>query len=93
MKNIFIFASILVLAILAAVDTKSILEELAAVTPSQIELIQDIPSSKGEGIEKKFDIKKNNLPPKLEQKPQNFTTPQNTSKEISPKLNPIEKRN
>lgn len=93
MKNFLIFTAVATLAVLAAIDTKSIMEELAAVTPSQIEMKQDLPSSKGEGIEKKFDNVQNEKPITIEDNRNNFTTPQNTTKEISPKLNPIEKRN
>lgn len=92
MKNFLIFLSVGILAILAAYDTKTIIDEIAAITPAQVELKEDIKNSAGDGIEKRFDI----TPPEASQKPMqnnpNFYTPQNTSKEISPKLNPIEKK-
>ena len=93
MKNFLIITSIIVLAVIAAYDTRDILNEIAAITPSQVELKENIQNSTGQGIEKRFDIKSRELQPQPQQKqPQNFETPQNTSKEISPRLNPIEKR-
>lgn len=97
MKNFLIFLSVVFLGVMAFVDTKSVLEEIAAITPAQTEMKQDLQNSKCVGIEKRFDsnnINKNeikNSPLKMPQ--QNFATPQNTTKEISPRLNPIEKRN
>lgn len=93
MKNFFITISIIFLTAIAIADTRSLIRELAAVTPSQIELKEDLPTSKGEGVEKRFDSDKIEQPPQFDEKPKVFTTPQNTSKEIAPNLNPIEKRN
>lgn len=54
MKKFLILTSILGLVILAALDTHSIMEEIAAITPTEVEMKPQLNSSGGEGVEKKI---------------------------------------
>lgn len=94
MRNILIFATFFVIAVLAAFDTKSIIDEIAAMTPSQVEIKRDAPKTSGEGIHDRFNL---NNPDKKETSSQfnpqtnNSATRKNPLTEKTPKLNPIQK--
>ena len=96
MKNILIFTAILTLTILAAYDTRSIMKELAAITPTQVEMKTDPNSSKGNGLEKRYGniINNENNQPQTNIK-QNYpgndpnrNPIQRPRKERTPSLNP-----
>lgn len=94
MKKFLILTSILGLVILAALDTHSIMEEIAAITPTEVEMKPQLNSSGGEGVEKKFESRStenNNLNMQNGQnndKNLNVNPMQHPQKGISPTLTP-----
>ena len=97
MKYPIFIAAFLILVLLAAFDTKEFFEEISAVTPSQIEMKQNLPKSTGDGVLEKFETSQN-----LEKKYPNkqkfayrakkFHAKQKSVPGTHPTLNPIEKR-
>ena len=66
MKNFFILFSILTVGFLAFWDAKTRIDELenvAATTPTQVEMQRKIPYSEGKGVLNKIDSPKNFNPP------------------------------
>lgn len=58
MKNFLILTSVLTVLFVAIIDTKARIEELddiAATTPSQVEMKSDMNKSSGEGVMQKFE--------------------------------------
>lgn len=58
MKNFLILTSVLTVLFVAIIDTKARIEELdniAATTPSQVEMKSDMNKSKGDGVMQKFE--------------------------------------
>ncbi|MBO8430558.1 hypothetical protein IAC76_04155 [Spirochaetes bacterium] len=94
MKNFLIFAAVMFVVIIAAFDTRSVLKEIAANTPTQVEMKPDLNKSSGEGVEKKFDAQApvdNGLSqPNEQNKDKNlYTNPvQRPQKGISPTITP-----
>lgn len=76
MKRYLVIFSIMVVAMLALIDAKTRMDELddvAATTPSQVEMKREIPKSTGAGI-----------PQKMEQTPSQLAFPQ--SKQNDPNI-------
>ncbi|MCI5887912.1 MAG: hypothetical protein MRZ62_00130 [Brachyspira sp.] len=96
MKYPIFIAAFLILVLLAAFDTKEFFEEISAVTPSQIEMKQNLPKSTGDGVLEKFETSQNlekKYPNKqLPNGTKNFNATQNSVPDTHPTLNPIEKR-
>ena len=87
MKRYLILFSILVVGMLAIVDAKTRLEELeevAATTPSQVEMKREIPKSSGAGIQENMD----NTPSQLAfpKSPNNNPQVQNSPQKLSPQF-------
>lgn len=88
MKRYLILFSLLVVGMLAFVDAKTRLnelEEVAATTPSQVEMKREIPQSTGAGIQNKMD----NTPSQLAfpKSPNNNPQVQNIPQKLNPQFN------
>lgn len=92
MKRYLILFSILVVGMLAIVDAKTRLDELeevAATTPSQVEMQREIPKSSGAGVMNKLE----NTPSQLAfpQNPNNNAQVQNSPQKQSAKFKNLQK--
>ena len=85
MKRYLILFSLIIVGLLAYVDTKTRFNELdneiSATTPSQVEMKREIPKSFGEGIQNKPDVAKDLSRP-------NDKNIDNVIKNMPQKLNP-----
>lgn len=89
MKRFFIIFSIMVVAMLAFFDAKTRmneLEEVAATTPSQIEMKNDLQKSTGDGVQEKTTAPANQmtLPNNQNNNPQMQNIPQKLNPEFRP---------
>lgn len=87
MKRTLIIFSILIVGLLAYVDTKTRfqeLDEISASTPSQVEMKREIPKSFGDGLNQKQNIEKQMA---LPQNKNNDPMVQNNPQKLNPKLN------
>lgn len=94
MKRYLVIFSITVVGMLAFLDAKTRLDELeevAATTPSQVEMKREIPQSTGSGILQKMDDTPSQLA--FPQSKQNNPEVQNIPQKLNPHFRELQKQN
>ncbi len=94
MKRFFIIFSIMVVGMIAFIDAKTRMDELeavAATTPSQIEMKNDLQKSTGDGLNEKTSIPQNKmmLPQNQDSNQRMQNIPQKLNPQFKPRPQPI----